>query len=42
MIWRSREGAPTERNDVAACNRAVFALYGLTKEERAALGGNGD
>lgn len=28
--------------DVAACNRAVFALYGLNKEERAALGGNGD
>lgn len=30
-----------ERNDVAACNRAVFALYGLTKEERVALEGNG-
>jgi len=28
--------------DVAACNRAVFSLYGLSKEERAALGGNGD
>ena len=28
-----------ERCDVAACNRAVFALYGLTKEERSALGG---
>lgn len=31
-----------ERSDVVACNNAVFALYGLTKEERAALGGNGD
>lgn len=31
-----------ERNDVGACNSAVFALYGLSKEERAALGGNGD
>jgi hypothetical protein len=31
-----------ERNDLAACNRAVFALYGLNKEEKAALGGNGD
>jgi len=28
--------------DMAACNRAVFALYGLSEEERAALGGNGD
>lgn len=31
-----------ERNDVAACNKAVFALYGLNKHEQAALGGNGD
>lgn len=31
-----------ERKDVAGCNRAVFALYGLTTEEKAALGGNGD
>jgi hypothetical protein len=30
------------RGDVAACNKAVFKLYGLSKEERAALGGNGD
>nr|P58284.1 RecName: Full=Type II methyltransferase M.AbrI; Short=M.AbrI; AltName: Full=Adenine-specific methyltransferase AbrI; AltName: Full=Modification methylase AbrI [Azospirillum brasilense] len=28
--------------DLAACNRAVFALYAMTAEERAALGGNGD
>jgi hypothetical protein len=31
-----------DRGDVAACNRAVFALYGLSSEEKAALGGNGD
>ncbi len=30
-----------ERQDVAACNQAVFALYELTQAERAALGGNG-
>lgn len=28
--------------DVAACNNAVFQLYGLSKDERAALGGNGE
>ncbi len=27
-----------ERNDVTACNRAVFALYGLSEEEIATLG----
>ncbi len=31
-----------EQGDVSACNRAVFSLYGLTKEEKAALGGNGE
>lgn len=31
-----------ERQDVAACNRAVFALYGLTAAEQSALGGNGE
>jgi hypothetical protein len=31
-----------ERQDEAACNRATFALYRLTKAERAAIGGNGD
>jgi hypothetical protein len=30
------------RRDVQACNRAVFKLYGLTIEERLALGGNGE
>jgi len=30
-----------ERRDIAACNRATFALYGLSKEERLAIGGNG-
>lgn len=31
-----------EAQDLAACNRAAFILYGLSKEERSALGGNGD
>ncbi len=31
-----------DRSDVAACNRVVFALYGLTNEEGAALGGSSD
>lgn len=30
------------KRDVQACNRAVFKLYGLTHEERSALGGNGE
>lgn len=33
--------AATKR-DVQACNRAVFKLYGLSHEERSALGGNGE
>lgn len=33
--------AAAERGDTEACNRAVFELYGLTADERAALGGNG-
>ena len=31
-----------ERQNVAACNRAVFKLYGLSDTEQAALGGNGE
>lgn len=31
-----------EQQDVAACNRAVFKLYGLSDTEQAALGGNGE
>lgn len=30
------------RRDVQACNRAVFRIYGLSHEERSALGGNGE
>ena len=30
------------KRDVQSCNRAVFKLYGLTHEERSALGGNGE
>lgn len=28
--------------DIEACNRAAFALYGLSSDERSALGGNED
>ncbi len=31
-----------ERQDTAACNRAVLKLYGLSEAEQAALGGNGE
>jgi len=31
-----------ERQDIAACNSAVFKLYGLSEAEQAALGGNGE
>lgn len=30
------------KRDVQACNQAVFKLYGLSHEERSALGGNGE
>jgi hypothetical protein len=35
-----REAA--QKRDLQACNRATFKLYGLSREERAALGGNGE
>ena len=31
-----------DNQDLAACNRATFALYELTKDERAAIWGNGE
>lgn len=34
--------AAAAKGDVAACNKAVFQLYGLSADERAALGGNGE
>jgi len=30
------------KRDLERCNQAAFKLYGLSREERAALGGNGD
>lgn len=33
--------AAAKRADITACNSAIYALYGLTKEEQMALGGNG-
>ena len=34
--------AGAQKGDVGVCNRAVFRLYGFSREERAALGDNGD
>jgi len=34
--------AAAERDDTAACNKAVFKLYGLSAAERTAIGGNGE
>ena len=34
--------AAAERDDTAACNKAVFKLYRLSAAERAAIGGNGE
>lgn len=31
-----------QTRDLAACNAATFALYGLSRQERAVLGGNGE
>jgi hypothetical protein len=30
-----------KRGDAQACTNAVYELYGLSQEERAAIGGNG-
>ena len=35
-------GEAANSRDIAACNAAVFKFYGLSKDERAALGGNGE
>ena len=40
-LRRELRGA-AEARDLVACDRAAFILYGLTKEERSALAGNGD
>ncbi len=39
---RSDLARAAEKRDLTACDRATFALYGLTHGERAALGGNGE
>lgn len=41
MRLRERLIEAANNHDAAACNKAVFELYGLNAEERAALGGNG-
>lgn len=38
---RAKLIAAAESQDLAACNQAVFEIYGLSEEERAALGGKG-
>lgn len=42
LAVRSELVDAAKRGDKAACNKAAFALYGLTREEQAALGGSGD
>ncbi|PRN04893.1 modification methylase PaeR7I [Pseudomonas sp. LLC-1] len=39
---RSELSEAAEKQDINACNCAVFKLYGLTPDECATLGGNGD
>ena len=39
---KSALGEAANSRDIAACNAAVFKFYGLSKDERAALGGNGE
>ena len=39
---RSALVSAADTRDLAACNAATFALYGLSRQEKAALGGNGD
>ncbi len=39
---KSALGEAANSHDIAACNAAVFKFYGLSKDERAALGGNGE
>jgi hypothetical protein len=39
---RKRLKAAGKHRDIEGCNAAVFELFGLTKEEQAILGGNGN
>jgi hypothetical protein len=41
-VIRSKLIDAAEKRDIEACNRATFALYGLSSDERAVLGGNGE
>ncbi len=40
-MLRTELAEAAKRLDTEACNSAVFRLYGLSSEERSALGGNG-
>ncbi len=39
--FRGKSYDAARRGDADSCNEAVYALYGLSRKERAALGGNG-
>ncbi len=39
---RSELAEAATKRDIAACNQATFKLYGLSHDERSALGGNGE
>ncbi len=41
QVLRERLIAAAASHDAMACNQAVFELYGLSPDERSALGGNG-
>lgn len=41
-VIRSKLIDAAEKRDIEACNRATFALYGLSSDERVVLGGNGE
>jgi hypothetical protein len=42
QILRTELADAAIKRDLPACNHAVFKLYNLSKEERSALGGNGE
>ena len=41
-VLRTELAEAATKRDLQACNRAVFKLFGLSNEERASLGGNGE
>jgi hypothetical protein len=41
-ILRAELAEAAIKRDIKACDRAVFKLFGLSKEEQTSLGGNGE